>query len=37
MTTQQEECYICENHILALYIWTPRIGLISMIKDEEEA
>jgi len=32
----REECWLCEEHVITLYIWTPRIGLFSMIKDEEE-
>ena len=31
-----DECWLCESHTIALFIWTPRIGLFSMIKDEDE-
>ena len=36
MTKLKDECYVCEQHIISLYIWTPRIGLMYMIKDEQE-
>ena len=36
ITTLKDECWVCSNHIIALYVWTPRIGLITMNKDEEE-
>ena len=36
MTHIRDECYVCEQHVIALYIFTPRIGIISSIKDQEE-
>lgn len=36
LTTKKDECWLCEEHVITLYIWTPRIGLLSMVKDEEE-
>ena len=36
MSTRKDECWNCDKHIVALYIWTPRVGLFSMIKDEDE-
>lgn len=32
----KDECWLCEEHIITLYVWTPRIGLFSMSKDVEE-
>ena len=35
LTSLKDECWVCDNHIIALYIWTPRIGIFTMRKDEE--
>jgi len=26
LTEQKDECWYCGQHILTLFIWTPRIG-----------
>ena len=36
LLNDQDECWLCEQHIITLYIWTPRIGLFQMIKNESE-
>ena len=35
-TSIKDECWVCEEHIITLFLWTPRIGILSMLKDEEE-
>ena len=27
-TKSKEECWLCEEHLITLYIWTPKIGLL---------
>ena len=34
MTDQREECWHCGQHILTLFIWTPRIGQLAGSKDK---
>ena len=34
-TDSKHECWHCSQHILTLFIWTPRIGQLSAIKDQE--
>ena len=33
ITDEKNECWFCGQHILSLFIWTPRIGQLSSIKD----
>ena len=34
ITDGKDECWVCGQHILTLFVWTPRIGQLSNIKDE---
>ena len=34
LTKQKDECWHCGQHILTLFIWTPRIGLLTSSKDQ---
>ena len=36
LTQTGQECWLCNHHTITLYIWTPKIGLFSMSKDERE-
>ena len=36
LTEVDDECWLCESHIITCYIWTPRIGFLSMNKNEDE-
>lgn len=33
---KKDECWRCNQHILSLFLWTPRIGALSCDKDDEK-
>ena len=33
---RQEQCWYCGQYVLTLFIWTPRIGALSQIKDPQK-
>ena len=33
LTEEKDECWFCGQHILTLFIWSPRIGQLSEVKD----
>ena len=36
LTQPDQDCWICDKHVIALYMWTPKIGMMTMIKDQGE-
>ena len=32
----KDDCWACEEHMITLYIWTPKIGLFHMVQDKDE-
>ena len=32
-TEQNDECWFCGQHILTLFLWSPRIGQLSQVQD----
>ena len=34
-TDANDECWFCGQHILTLFLWSPRIGQLSQVKDQK--